>query len=109
MSSPTSMYFLPLGNTRMATNPCLALALVYGFWAAFGVKASLLDKEGIEIAKQILGAAPGPTGRINLFDTPRLTVIQVRLNTFLGKPTLNSIKRITNFDVIKMHSLQPSS
>jgi voltage-dependent potassium channel beta subunit len=60
MSSP-SMYFRPLGNTGMVTS-----VFGFGFWATFGVKAGLLDKEGIETAKSILGTAR--KGGINLFD-----------------------------------------
>jgi voltage-dependent potassium channel beta subunit len=60
MSSP-SMYYRPLGNTGMVTS-----VLGFGFWATFGVKAGLLDKEGIETAKNILSAAR--KGGINFFD-----------------------------------------
>jgi voltage-dependent potassium channel beta subunit len=55
------MYYRPLGNTGMVTS-----VFGFGFWATFGVKAGMLDKEGIETAKQILSSAR--KGGINLFD-----------------------------------------
>lgn len=50
-SDPT-MYYRTLGNTGM-----VASVLSFGFWATFGVKAGLLDREGIETAKKIMTTA----------------------------------------------------
>jgi voltage-dependent potassium channel beta subunit len=44
----------------------VASVLGFGFWATFGVKAGLLDREGIEAAKRIMRVAR--TGGVNLFD-----------------------------------------
>jgi voltage-dependent potassium channel beta subunit len=60
MTSP-SMYYRTLGNTGMVTS-----VFGFGFWATFGVKSGLLEKEGIDQAKKILSIARN--GGINLFD-----------------------------------------
>ena len=59
-SDPT-MYYRTLGNTGMVTS-----VLGFGFWATFGVKAGLLDRGGIDVAKKIMQTAR--TGGINLWD-----------------------------------------
>lgn len=46
------MYYRTIGNTGMVTS-----IFGFGFWATFGVKSGLLDKEGIEQAKKILRIA----------------------------------------------------
>lgn len=61
MSAAPTMYYRSLGNTGMVTS-----IFGFGFWATFGVKAGLLDREGIESAKKILSIAR--KGGINLFD-----------------------------------------
>ena len=49
-----------------------APVLGFGFWAiTFGVKGGLLDKEGIKVARQILGAAQ--RGAINLFEDAEIS------------------------------------
>lgn len=55
------MYYRTLGNTGLVTS-----VLGFGFWATFGVKAGLLEKEGMEQAKSIMTAAR--KGGVNLFD-----------------------------------------
>jgi aryl-alcohol dehydrogenase-like predicted oxidoreductase len=55
------MYYRTLGNTGIITS-----VFGFGFWVTFGVKDSLLDREGIETAKKMLSAAR--SGGINLFD-----------------------------------------
>ena len=55
------MYYRMLGNTGLQVS-----VLSYGFWATFGVKEGLCDKEGIEKAKACLRVARA--GGINLFD-----------------------------------------
>ena len=60
MSAPT-MFYRTLGNTGMVTS-----VFGFGFWATFGVKSGLLDREGIESAKKILSIAR--KGGVNLFD-----------------------------------------
>lgn len=61
MSDAPNMYYRPLGNTGLVTS-----VFGFGFWATFGVKDGLLDREGIESAKKILSVAR--KGGINLFD-----------------------------------------
>ena len=53
------MYYRTLGNTGIITS-----VFGFGFWATFGVKDGLLEREGIEAAKKILSAARD--GGINL-------------------------------------------
>uniref|UniRef100_A0A7S3LB24 NADP-dependent oxidoreductase domain-containing protein n=1 Tax=Amphora coffeiformis TaxID=265554 RepID=A0A7S3LB24_9STRA len=55
------MYYRTLGNTGIITS-----VFGFGFWATFGVKSGLLEKEGIDSAKKILTVAR--EGGINLFD-----------------------------------------
>lgn len=55
------MYYRTIGNTGMVTS-----IFGFGFWATFGVKDGLLDREGIENAKKILKIAR--KGGINFFD-----------------------------------------
>ena len=55
------MAYRCLGNTGIVSS-----VLGFGFWATFGVKLGLLDREGIDAAKQIMTAAR--QGGINLFD-----------------------------------------
>ena len=43
------MYYRMLGNTGLQTS-----VLSYGFWATFGVKDGLQNREGIEVAKRCL-------------------------------------------------------
>lgn len=50
-----------LGNTGLQTS-----VLSYGFWATFGVKDGLQNREGIEVAKRCLTTAR--EGGVNLFD-----------------------------------------
>jgi hypothetical protein len=57
----TKMYFRTLGNTGIITS-----VFGFGFWATFGVKSGLLDREGIDAAKRIMTVAR--EGGINLFD-----------------------------------------
>jgi voltage-dependent potassium channel beta subunit len=59
------MYYRTIGNTGIVTS-----VFGFGFWATFGVKAGLLDREGIETAKQILSTARA--GGINLFDNAEM-------------------------------------
>jgi voltage-dependent potassium channel beta subunit len=59
------MYYRTLGNTGIVTS-----VFGFGFWATFGVKSGLLDREGIESAKKILSVAR--KGGINLFDNAEL-------------------------------------
>jgi hypothetical protein len=60
-AAATKMYFRTLGNTGIITS-----VFGFGFWASFGVKSNLLDREGIESAKKIMTVAR--EGGINLFD-----------------------------------------
>ena len=60
-STAPSMYYRPLGNTGMITS-----VFGFGFWATFGVKNGLLEREGIDQAKKILTIARN--GGINFFD-----------------------------------------
>jgi len=46
------MYYRTLGNTGIVTS-----VFGFGFWATFGVKSGLLEKEGIDTAKKILTVA----------------------------------------------------
>lgn len=55
------MYYRTIGNTGMVSS-----IFGFGFWATFGVKSGLLEKEGIASAKKILSVAR--QGGINLFD-----------------------------------------
>eukprot|EP00934_Nitzschia_sp_Nitz4_P006622 Nitzschia sp. Nitz4//scaffold349_size16934//2084//3225//NITZ4_008845-RA/size16934-snap-gene-0.2-mRNA-1//-1//CDS//3329548698//6612//frame0 len=55
------MYYRVLGNTGLVTS-----VFGFGFWATFGVKNGLLEREGIDAAKRILTIAR--KGGINLFD-----------------------------------------
>ena len=55
------MFYRPLGNTGMVTS-----VFGFGFWATFGVKDSLLERDGIDQAKKILKIARN--GGINFFD-----------------------------------------
>ncbi|KAG7341726.1 voltage-dependent potassium channel subunit beta [Nitzschia inconspicua] len=55
------MYYRTIGNTGMVTS-----VFGFGFWATFGVKNGLLEREGIDKAKSILKIARD--GGINLFD-----------------------------------------
>lgn len=56
-----SMYYRTLGNTGMVTS-----VLGFGFWATFGVKVGLLDRQGINTAKEIMSVAR--RGGVNFFD-----------------------------------------
>ena len=58
MSTPT-MYYRTLGNTGIVSS-----VFGFGFWATFGVKSGLLEREGIDAAKNILTVAR--QGGINL-------------------------------------------
>jgi aryl-alcohol dehydrogenase-like predicted oxidoreductase len=40
------MYYRTIGNTGIVTS-----IIGFGFWATFGVKGGLLEREGIETAK----------------------------------------------------------
>ena len=53
------MFYRTLGNTGIVTS-----VFGFGFWATFGVKSGLLEREGIEAAKKILKVAR--EGGINL-------------------------------------------
>ena len=55
------MYYRMLGNTGLQTS-----VLSYGFWATFGVKKGLTEREGINAAKRCLSVAR--EGGVNLFD-----------------------------------------
>ena len=55
------MYHRMLGNTGLQVS-----ILSYGFWATFGVKDSLLEEEGISMAKECLKTARD--NGVNLFD-----------------------------------------
>lgn len=55
------MYYRMIGNTGIVTS-----VFGFGFWATFGVKSGLLEREGIDTAKSILNVAR--KGGINLFD-----------------------------------------
>lgn len=55
------MYYRMMGNTGLQ-----ASVLSFGFWATFGVKSGLTDREGIEVAKRCLSVARH--AGINLFD-----------------------------------------
>jgi hypothetical protein len=55
------MYYRMLGNTGLQVS-----VLSYGFWATFGAKSDLSDREGIEMAKKCLRVARN--AGINLFD-----------------------------------------
>jgi hypothetical protein len=63
-----TMYYRTLGNTGMVTS-----VLSFGFWATFGVKAGLLDKEGIETAKKIMTTAR--KGGICLWDNAEVKML----------------------------------
>lgn len=56
-----TMYYRTLGNTGM-----VASVLGFGFWATFGAKLGLLDREGIETAKKIMTTARN--AGVNLWD-----------------------------------------
>jgi hypothetical protein len=56
-----TMYYRMLGNTGLQVS-----VLSYGFWATFGVKSDLNDKQGIDMAKECLRVARD--AGINLFD-----------------------------------------
>lgn len=60
VTTPT-MYYRAIGNTGIITS-----VFGFGFWATFGVKDGLLEREGIDKAKSILSIAR--KGGINLFD-----------------------------------------
>ena len=55
------MYYRMLGSTGLQTS-----VLSYGFWATFGVKEGLINREGIDMAKRCLQTAR--QHGINLFD-----------------------------------------
>lgn len=59
-AAPT-MYYRTIGNTGIVTS-----VFGFGFWATFGVKDGLLERDGIDKAKSILSIAR--KGGINLFD-----------------------------------------
>mmetsp|Transcript_24146 Transcript_24146/g.39425 ORF Transcript_24146/g.39425 Transcript_24146/m.39425 type:complete len:361 (-) Transcript_24146:149-1231(-) len=61
MSETPTMFYRTLGNTGMLTS-----IFGFGFWATFGVKDGLLEREGIDNAKKILTIAR--KGGINFFD-----------------------------------------
>ena len=55
------MYYRMLGNTGLQVS-----ILSYGFWATFGVKDSLMEREGIDEAKKLLALCKEKG--VNLFD-----------------------------------------
>ena len=66
MSTP-SMFYRTLGNTGIVTS-----VFGFGFWATFGVKSGLLEREGIDAAKKILTVAR--QGGINLLYVKAIVV-----------------------------------
>lgn len=60
-TKPIPMPYRMLGNTGLQVS-----VLSYGFWATFGSKDDILDKSGIEMAKECLRVARD--AGINLFD-----------------------------------------
>lgn len=61
MANPAKMYFRTLGNSGMT-----ASVLSFGFWATFGVKDGMHEREGIDAAKELMKVARD--GGVNLFD-----------------------------------------
>jgi len=60
-ANPAKMYFRTLGNSGMT-----ASVLSFGFWATFGVKDGMHEREGIDAAKKLMKVARD--GGVNLFD-----------------------------------------
>jgi alkyl sulfatase BDS1-like metallo-beta-lactamase superfamily hydrolase len=82
------MYFRTLGNTGIITS-----VFGFGFWATFGVKSGLLDREGVDAAKKIMTVAR--EGGINLFDNVsrcsarRCLYLPVCINKYIVSPCLS--------------------